>query len=157
MTELEARVSQLERRAIRYRNALVVLVVGLCAVAVVGATTGDGVIRGRELVLYDDEGRLFALFGRNDLGSGGLVIYNEVGKAVVDLGYARRTGEGVLFLNSKDGGRRTMIGGDENGFFFSGANKTGETVVELHTSDYGNGFIGVWDRKGKGRTLAPGP
>ena len=38
MERLEQRVTELERRAIRYRNTLVLLVVGLCGVAVVGAT-----------------------------------------------------------------------------------------------------------------------
>ena len=35
---LEQRVAELERRATRYRNALLLMVVGVCAVAVVGAT-----------------------------------------------------------------------------------------------------------------------
>ncbi len=38
MQRLEQRITELERRASRYRNALVWLVVELCAVAVVGAT-----------------------------------------------------------------------------------------------------------------------
>ena len=48
--DLEQRVAELERRATRYRNALLLMVVGVCAVAVVGATTDDGVIRGRYLL-----------------------------------------------------------------------------------------------------------
>jgi hypothetical protein len=36
--DLEQRVAELERRATRYRNALLLMVVGVCAVAVVGAT-----------------------------------------------------------------------------------------------------------------------
>ncbi len=47
--DLEQRVAELERRSTRYRYALLLMVVGICAVAVVGATTDDGVIRGREL------------------------------------------------------------------------------------------------------------
>ena len=51
MDTLEQRVAELERRATRYRNALLVVVMmgGVCAVVVVGAPTDDGVIRGREL------------------------------------------------------------------------------------------------------------
>ena len=37
---LEQRVVELARRTARYRNALVMLLVLACAVAVVGATTG---------------------------------------------------------------------------------------------------------------------
>ena len=53
---LEDRVAELERRATRYRNTLLLLVVGVCAVAVVGATTDDGVIRGRYLLLQNEQG-----------------------------------------------------------------------------------------------------
>ena len=36
-------------------------------------------------------------------------------------------------------------------------NKTGESVVQLLADEYGNGLVGAWNRKGKGRTLKPGP
>ena len=36
-------------------------------------------------------------------------------------------------------------------------NKTGEDVVHMYANDYGNGVVGAWNRKGKGRTLKPGP
>ena len=56
---VEQRVTELERRASRYRNALVLLVVGLCAVAVVGATNEgrwgideNGVITGKHLRIF---------------------------------------------------------------------------------------------------------
>ena len=35
-------------------------------------------------------------------------------------------------------------------------NKTDETVVQLKADEYGNGYVGAFDRKGKGRTLQPG-
>ena len=54
MERIEQRITELERRTSRYRNALVLLVVGLCGVAVVGATNEglyrigeDGSIRDR--------------------------------------------------------------------------------------------------------------
>ena len=31
------------------------------------------------------------------------------------------------------------------------------TVVVLQDDDYGNGYVGAFDRKGMGRTLKPGP
>ena len=40
---------------------------------------------------------------------------------------------------------------------FEGFNKTGEGVVQLYADDYGNGVVGAFNRKGKGRTLEPGP
>jgi hypothetical protein len=36
-------------------------------------------------------------------------------------------------------------------------NKTGEEVAQLYADEYGNGVVGAWNRKGKGRTLQPGP
>ena len=36
-------------------------------------------------------------------------------------------------------------------------NKTGEGIAQMYADDYGNGVVGAWNRKGKGRTLKPGP
>ena len=35
-------------------------------------------------------------------------------------------------------------------------NKTDETVVQLKADEYGNGYVGAFDRKGMGKTLQPG-
>ena len=60
MERLEQRITELDRRTSRYRNALVLLVVGLCGVAVVGATNEgfygideDGIITGKTLYLVN--------------------------------------------------------------------------------------------------------
>ena len=42
---------------------------------------------------------------------------------------------------------------DENGGYIVVYNKTGEGVVELRIDDYGNGEVGAFNRKGKGRVL----
>ena len=46
---IEQRLERLERRANRYRNALVLLVMSVCSVALIGATTDDGIITGKGL------------------------------------------------------------------------------------------------------------
>ena len=47
---------------------------------------------------------------------------------------------------------------DDTGGMVAVFNKTGENVAQLAADDYGNGVVGVWNRKGnKGRTLEPGP
>ena len=51
---IEQRLECLERRANRYRNALVLLVMSVCSVALIGATTDDGIIRGKGLFISDD-------------------------------------------------------------------------------------------------------
>ena len=35
--------------------------------------------------------------------------------------------------------------------------KTGESIVQMYADEYGNGVVGAYNRKGKGRTLEPGP
>ncbi len=133
--DLEQRVVELERRATRYRNMLVLLVVGVCAVAVIGATTDDGVISGRTLFLKNDQGEVVIYAGASTSGNGQFTVMSKSGK---DLIYAGADNEG-------------------NGFSFQGYNKVGEGVVQLSADDYGNGVVGAYNRKGKGRTLQPGP
>ena len=65
MERLEQRITELERRASRYRNALVLLVVGMCGVSVVGATNRslygideNGNITGKRLFLFNDTGQV---------------------------------------------------------------------------------------------------
>ena len=140
MERLEQRITELERRASRYRNALVLLVVGMCGVAVVGATNRslygideDGIITGKTLYLVNDEGKLAVGLGSDDGGNGMLHVYSITGELLMALG------EGA------------------NGFQIQGYNKTGEGVVQLTADDYGNGVVGAFNRKGMGRTLIPGP
>ena len=53
---IEQRLECLERRAKRYRNALVLLVMSVCSVALIGATTDDGSTRAKGLYRSNDEG-----------------------------------------------------------------------------------------------------
>ena len=244
---LEQRVVELERRTARYRNALVMLVVGVCAVAVVGATTDDGIIKGRHLFLQNAEGETIVALGAVD-GNGlltvsskngteliyagaavdghglltvssktgteliyagaavdgngvikgrHLLLNNAEGEVVVALGFSESgngmlkvksktgtdlihagaagesghglltvssntgtdliyagadggSGHGLLTVASKTGAKRTSIASDEDGFIFAGYNKTGDEVVQLYADEYGNGYIGAFDRKGNG-------
>jgi len=41
----------------------------------------------------------------------------------------------------------------KNGGTLQFYNKTGERIIDLHPDEYGNGRIGVWNRKGKGRVF----
>ena len=175
--DLEQRVAMLERRATRYRNALVMLVVVICAVAVVGATTDDGIVRGKAFYLFNDQGKIVVALGFNDGGDGLLSTYSNSGQELVKLTSttggdgvlttysnsgqelvnlsATTRGEGLLTTYSKSGHRLVYLGSSANdtGFLFEGYNKTGEAVVSMRVDDYGNGEVGAWNRKGKGRTL----
>ena len=46
---------------------------------------------------------------------------------------------------------------DEDGGWVKVYNKTGETIATMQADEYGNGVVGAFNRKGKGRTLKPGP
>ena len=61
----------------------------------------------------------------------------------------------VLQPNGKTGVKLTStVGG---GGSVSVYNKTGGRIVNVSADDYGNGVVGAYNRKGKGRTLKPGP
>jgi hypothetical protein len=135
---LEERISELERRATRYRNALVLLVLGMCAVAVVGATTDDGVIRGKILRLTNDDGQTVVIARADQFGNGAisaanadgqmllmagasggksgmLVIRSPMGETVFSVGSNPLTGNGTLSLNSNSGITMFRANGDTNG------------------------------------------
>ena len=63
------------------------------------------------------------------------------------------------FLENRNdtGEHKVGLGVGENGGYLEVFNKTGEVVVGLHTDEYGNGVVDAYNRKGKGRTLQPGP
>ena len=133
---IEQRLECLERRVKRYRNALVLLVMSVCSVALIGATTDDGIIRGKGLIVTNDEGTPLIAAGANTFDGNGLLKVKS------------KTGQNLIYAGAA---------ADGNGFDFHGFNKTGEGVVQLFADDYGNGVVGAYNRKGRGRTLKPGP
>ena len=66
-------------------------------------------------------------------GDGFVTTYHANGKTLVDLSATDRGG--LVYVS----------------------NKTGEVIAEISADDYGNGMVGAYNRKGKGRTLEPGP
>ena len=66
----EQRLERLERRANRYRNALVLLVMSVCSVALIGAKTDDGVITAKAPFLTNDEGMPVIVAGPVEDGNG---------------------------------------------------------------------------------------
>ena len=55
-------------------------------------------------------------------------------------------GKKLLELSSNGNGGATEV-----------SNKTGEGIVQMYADEYGNGMVYAGTRKGKGRTLEPGP
>ena len=66
----------------------------------------------------------------------------------------------LLFMNDSKGNIRLGLaaeGENDNGGKIEIYNKTNEQVVGLGADEYGNGVVGAYNRKGKGRELTPGP
>jgi len=151
MERLEQRITELERRASRYRNALVLLVVGMCAVAVVGATNEtrwgileDGSIWGKRLILMNDEGvGVVSLF--SDANGNGRFMMETNKDYIADIYQGKQS---IISV---------QMGFHDNGFFIDGYNRWQKRVVNLSVDEYGNGVVGAYNSKGEGRTLTPGP
>ena len=144
MQTIEERLDQLEKRNRRLTAALAVLTVAICAVVTMAATglkdghfdvvTADRVVA-RNIYVENDAGEFVVSLGANDTGNGLVSTYSAQDKQLVKL---------------------TSTRGDEGGLVVV-YNKTGEDVVQLGVDEYGNGVVGAFNRKGKGRTLQPGP
>jgi hypothetical protein len=120
----------------------------------IGAMTGGGAMATRSY-----KGR-YLVDIRAMTEGGRLTIHSTEGAELVDLGSAAGSGHGYVSVKAAD--HRTgvwMVGRtpDGTGGYLHIINKTGETAVELHADEYGNGVVGAFNRKGKGRTLKPGP
>ena len=66
-------------------------------------------------------------------------------------------GNGLVKTYQPNGKELLALGATDNGGFVEVYNKTGEAIVQMSADDYGNGVVWAGNRKGKGRTLKPGP
>ena len=87
-----------------------------------------------------------------------IFVANDDDNFVVSLG-ANDAGDGMVVTQSAQGKEMVRLGGsaDGNGGLVEVYNKTGENIVDMGADEYGNGVVGAYNRKGKGRTLEPGP
>jgi hypothetical protein len=63
---------------------------------------------------------------------------------------------GVLLTFNSAGNGQVLLGAEEAGGVLHVLNKIGERVAGISIDDDGNGYVGAFNRKGKGRTLRPG-
>ena len=176
---IEARLERLEKQMQFYKR----LVVALALVIVGGLTMGQAqsdivdVLQCRKLEVYNPTGSAVAVISTTFDAGGCLKIYspeekegvsiyatNEGGGIVISnterrvaILAARSNGAGFLDINSRDGSPRASISTDDSGGLFVLSNKTREKVIDLRSDIYGNGIIGVWNRKGKGRVYDSQP
>ena len=177
MLTVEQRLEKLERQAKRYRMALVLLTAALCGMLSLAATDDNrvhDVLKARRLevvnaagdlvvVMTSDEaggvlginnnaGQLMAIM-TSDKDGGKLVINNNAGQPMAGMG-SDEAGGRLLVWNNAGQPMVGMVSGEDGGSL-SVLNNAGGAVVQAHADDYGHGYIGVFDRKGKGRTLTP--
>ena len=82
---------------------------------------------------------------------GVLFLGNTAGKLVLVL--ASSEDGGVLAISNSAGELGVEISSEENGGNLVIYNKTNERVIDLYPDEYGNGRIGAYNRKGKGRVF----
>ena len=90
-------------------------------------------VMARSIAVIIDENTLAVTSGITDNGNGWVKTISAKGKALVEL-------------SSNGNGGATEV-----------PNKTGEGIVQMYADEYGNGVVYAGNRKGKGRTLEPGP
>jgi len=148
---IEERIIKLEQSNKRLKIGMSIMGILLISGLLMGATVGN---RDDEIVA-----KSLRLVGEGSantiINAGGMFIYNKNSKGVVSLRAAND--KGYLELSNNEGLEQIMLTilDNENGGVIKLFNKTGDEIVQLLVDEYGNGFIGVWDRKGKGRTLTP--
>ena len=157
-------------KAILVQNDSGQIVVGLSA-----NDGGDGLIhtrsaQGKDLVkltstvggegmvtTYQPNGKeLVELSATVDGGYGTVTTYQPNGKESVEL-TSSVDGKGIVTTYQPNGKELVRLGANENGGLIGVVNKTGEVIANLYADEYGNGVVGAWNRKGRGRTLQPGP
>jgi hypothetical protein len=134
MTEqdISQRLSKLERQN---RTMKILLFLMFCVGVFVVAKPADkipDVIKAKSIHVVDDEGKTRVLLT------------------------ADKNGE-RMFVYNKDGKNTVFIGNTEKGGAITISNKTQDEIVQIHADEYGNGVVGAYNRKGKGRTLTPNP
>jgi hypothetical protein len=182
---VEQRLDQLEKRNKRLTVALTMTVVAMAAVVTMAATgdkIGDfDVVTARHIAVVNDAGALIVGLGATDNGDGLVLTKSAKGKDLVRLSAtvndhgtvttyqpngkesvtlsATMDGEGTVTTYQPNGKElvnlTTTVGG--NGGFVQVYNKTGESIAQMYADEYGNGVVYAGNRKGKGRTLQPGP
>ena len=79
------------------------------------------------------------------------ILYKSLQYSQTDIKHNRSN------LFAPNGKELVGLTNSENGGLVEVGNKTGATVVTLLADEYGNGVVYAGNRKGKGRTLKPGP
>ena len=147
--EMSSNISEFNRvtaRFIAVMNDAGEIVVGLGA-----NDAGDGLVR-----THSAKGKTLVQLGATEDSRGMVTTHQPNGKELVALG-STVDGDGTVTTYQPNGKELVGLGASDTGGMVEVYNKTGEDIVTLLADEYGNGVVGAYNRKGKGRTLQPGP
>ena len=88
--------------------------------------------------------------------AGSIYVTNDAGQIVIALG-VNDDGNGTVSTYQPNGIGLVGLSATQSGGIIEVLNKVGETIANMYADEYGNGKVGAYNRKGKGRTLKPGP
>ena len=163
---IEQRVDQLEKRNKRLKVALTMMAV--VTMAATGEKDGNfDVVRAknifvesgvmaRSIAVISDENTLAVTSGITDNGNSWVKTISAKGKALVEL-TSTVDDKGVVMTYQPNGKKLLELSSNGNGGATEVSNKTAEGIIQMYADEYGNGVVYAGNRKGKGRTLEPGP
>ena len=143
------RLEQLEKRNKRLTVALTMAATG-------GKDGRFDTVRARHIFVRNDAGSGVVILGAGYRGNGQVYTQSAKGKDLVVLS-STVNGKGTVTTYQPNGKELVDLTSNDNGGGVVVYNKTGELIADMSADDYGNGVVWAGNRKGKGRTLKPGP
>lgn len=159
-------------KRIDLKSVIIGLLSGVCIMLMMGQAKEEkpkadmsnvyDIIKTKDLQIMNDEGVRVGRFSSTFVDGGHFDVCDSKGKTVMSamaIESASVPAHGGIFLKCNEKYQLVMAARDDEdrGAYINLYNKTGEDVVQLSADAYGNGVVGAFDRKGKGRTLEPGP
>ena len=136
---IEKRLEQVERQTKRLRMAVVVLATALCGVVSMAA-------------IGNDVGYFKTIYAQQIYAQHIKIRDPSANSPWAILLYSNEDG-GMIVVNSMNTESNVNIAAFDH--LESGSikvfNKTDEEIITLEADEYGNGEVGAWNRKGKGR------
>ena len=151
-------------KTIDTKSVIIGLLFGVCVMLLMGQATKQEIsdvrdmIETRRLVIVNDKEEIIGVWGTDrDSGNQGLTIINANHKAGPRLAAAilSTSGGGVINVFNKEEKRTVHIANNKNGGSLTILNSTGDPVVQILADEKGYGFVGAYNRRGRGNELKP--
>jgi hypothetical protein len=180
MDDLEQRLLRLEKQARWYRlgfaGLLLVVVAAVTIAAAPQSKVGDfDTVTAKQLKIVDSNGLIQVRIWKSLFGAS-VDLFGEGRDETTDVAskpksrlvnatspdislHAGRSNllHPELLIRSQSGESQVVLSTDNFGGSLEVTNKTGEEIVQVYADEYGNGIVWAGNRKGKGRSLQPGP